>query len=44
MTMVREDEETLTIIERKILRTILGSVKIAENGYRVRDQEIGKEL
>lgn len=40
-TMTKEDGENLKIKERKMLETILGPVKIAENECRVRrNQEI----
>lgn len=36
MTMFKKHEEKLKIIKRKILWTMLGTVKIAENEYKVK--------
>ena len=45
MTMTKKDEEDLRITERKIIRTILGPVKVTENEYRIRmNFEIEQEL
>ncbi|KAI4464236.1 hypothetical protein MML48_3g00008106 [Holotrichia oblita] len=49
MTMTQRDEEELRILERKILRTILGPVKVAHDEYRIRmnhelKQEIGEDI
>ncbi|KAI4466987.1 hypothetical protein MML48_2g00009559 [Holotrichia oblita] len=48
-TMTQRDEEELRILERKILRTILGPVRVAHDEYRMRmnhelKQEIGEDI
>ena len=45
MTMTKKDEEDLRIVERKILRTILGPIKDQNNEYRLRmNHELLEEI
>lgn len=45
LTMTKADEENLRIAERKVMRTILGPIKINENEFRIRNnREINEEL
>lgn len=45
MSMTRKDEERLRIMERKILRAILGPIKVTENEYRTRmNHELAQEM
>lgn len=45
MTLAKTEEEDLRIVERKILRAILGPVKVSDNEYRSRmNHEIIEEL
>ena len=45
MTMTEKDEEDLRIVERKIIRTILGLIKTDDNEYRTRmNHELLQEL
>lgn len=45
MTITKKEEEDLKIMERKILRTILGPVKVGDNEYRSRmNHELRQEL
>lgn len=45
MTMTKKDEEKLRVIERKILRAILGPVKVSDSEYRSRmNHELLQEM
>lgn len=45
MTMTKKEEERLRIAERKIMRTILGPVRVTDKEYRIRTNlEIEQEL
>ncbi|KAI4459036.1 malate and lactate dehydrogenase [Holotrichia oblita] len=45
MTMTKKDEENLRVFERKILRSIMGPIKEADNEFRIRtNEELQREL
>lgn len=45
LTMTKKDEENIRIFERKVLRTILGPIKLADNEFRLRtNNELQTEI
>ncbi|KAI4460833.1 transposase is4 [Holotrichia oblita] len=45
MTMTKKNEENLRVLKRKILRSIMGPIKEAENEFRIRtNEELQREL